>query len=78
MLNIIAVKIPNLNLPRVNFIPRTLPALAQRLWLSLPRSESGLRVAVAVVNALLVIALAHALAALTLAILTGGRHRQPV
>lgn len=72
MLNGIAVKIPNLGLPRVNFIPRILPALAERLRLSLPRSESGLRVTVAVVNALLVIALAHALATLTLAILTGG------
>jgi general secretion pathway protein C len=71
MLNHIAVKIPNLNLPWVNFMPRILPAWAQRLWPLLPRSESGLRVVVVVVNALLVIALAHALASLTLAILMG-------
>ncbi len=71
MLNSSAVKIPDLNLPRVNVLSRTLPALAQRLQRSLPRSESGLRVAVAVVNALLVIALAYSLAALTVAMLTG-------
>ncbi len=71
MLNSIAVKIPNLNLPRVNVLSRTLPALAQRLQRSLPHSESGLRVALAVVNALLVIALAYSLAALTVAMLTG-------
>ncbi|HSA46799.1 MAG TPA: hypothetical protein P5552_09890, partial [Candidatus Competibacteraceae bacterium] len=71
MLNSSAVKIPDLNLPRVNVLSRTLPALAQRLQRSLPRSESGLRVVVAVVNALLVIALAYSLAALTVAMLTG-------
>lgn len=72
MLNSIAVNIPNLNPHRVNFIPRTLPAWAHRLQRSLPRSETGLRIAVVAVNALLVIALAHALAGLTLAVLTGG------
>lgn len=70
MLNSSAVKIPDLNLPRVNALSRTLRALAQRLQRSLPRSESGLRVVVAVVNALLVIALAYSLAALTVAVLT--------
>ncbi len=72
MLNEIVIPIPNLNLPRVNFIPRTLPALTQRLQRSLPRPETGLRIAVVTVNVLLVIALAHALAGLTLAVLTGG------
>ncbi len=66
----IAFKIINLNLSGLNALSRTLPALARRLQRSLPRAESGLRVAVAVINALLVIALAHALAALTVAMLT--------
>lgn len=56
----------------MNFISRTLPALAQRLQRSLPRAETGLRIAVVTVNVLLVIALAHALARLALAVLMGG------
>ncbi len=43
----------------------------QRLRLSLPPAETGLRLAVIAVNALLVIALAYALAGLTLALLAG-------
>jgi len=71
MLKGVAFKILNLNLSGANALSRTLPALARRLQRSLPRSESGLRIAVTVINALLVIALAHALATLTIATLTG-------
>jgi general secretion pathway protein C len=55
----------------VNFLPHHLSVLAQRLPASLPPAETGLRLAATTVNALLVIALAHALAGLTLTILTG-------
>lgn len=67
----IVATIPGLNLPRTPVLSRTLPAIAQRLQRAWSRAEAGLRVAIGVVNALLVIALAHALAALTITVLTG-------
>ncbi len=53
------------------FPRRVLLAVEKRIPSALLGSEGWLRVAVAVVNAILVIALAHALAGLTLAMLTG-------
>lgn len=69
MLKSVAVAIPTLNLPQAKALSSVLSAVAQRL--QRPRTESGLRIVIVIVNALLVIALAHALAALTLAVLTG-------
>lgn len=54
---------------RVNSLLPALSALTQRL--KLPRAESGLRIVVVIVNTLLVIALAHSLAVLTIAVFTG-------
>jgi general secretion pathway protein C len=60
-----------MKLSLVNAMPRVPRTIAQFLPRVLPRSETGARVAVVAVNMLLVIALAHTLAGLTLAILTG-------
>lgn len=54
-----------------HFAQRALSAAQKRIPSAISRPEAWLRIAVAVVNAILVIALAHALAGLTLAFLAG-------
>jgi general secretion pathway protein C len=60
-----------MKLPFVKAMPRTLGTVEQFLPRLLPRSENWTRMAVVAVNMLLVIAMAHTLAGLTLSALTG-------